>query len=70
MAERVIYWDWSAWLGRAAVSIPEAAIMCGVSKSFLYKLIAADAGPQLIKLNNRTLILVEDLHSWLHAQRL
>jgi hypothetical protein len=58
MAVRVIYWDWSAWLGRAAVSVPEAARMCGVSVSFMWKVIKAGGGPPLVRIMGRTLILI------------
>ena len=51
---------------KIAVSIPEAAEICGVGKSTIYRLI--DRGEiKRKKLGKRALILVEDLKSYLHS---
>jgi predicted DNA-binding transcriptional regulator AlpA len=52
-----------------ALSIDEAAAVCGISKSGLYAKIAANAGPRLTKIGARTLVLSDDLNAWIFGMR-
>ena len=67
MTEAVIAED----LPVLAVSVAEAARLCGIGESTLWKLIKLGQGPPLVKIGcTRTLILVGDLMGWLRASRL
>lgn len=51
---------------KIAVSIPEAALLCGVGKSTIYRLI--DSGKiKRRKLGKRALILVADIEAYMNS---
>ena len=52
-----------------AISIPEAARRCGISRAFMWKIIRHGSGPELLKIGRRTLVLVKDLNQWLQGQK-
>jgi predicted DNA-binding transcriptional regulator AlpA len=52
-----------------AVSVPECARRCGISRALLWKILQQGKGPPLLKIGGRTLVLVEDLNEWLRARR-
>ena len=62
-ADRTVEWN-TQMKNRIAVSIPEAAAMCGIGKSTVYRLI--DSGKlRRKKLGKRALILVSDLEEYI-----
>lgn len=50
-----------------AVSVKQAALAAGIGRSTLWRLIAENKGPKIIKLSGRTLIRAEALSMWLAA---
>jgi predicted DNA-binding transcriptional regulator AlpA len=50
-----------------ALSVTDAARAAGIGRSTLWRLIAKNKGPKLIKLSGRTLIRTEALSVWLAA---
>lgn len=50
-----------------AVSVKQAARAAGIGRSTLWRLIAKNKGPKVVKLNGRTLIRTEALSMWLAA---
>ncbi|WGS18948.1 MULTISPECIES: AlpA family phage regulatory protein [unclassified Bradyrhizobium] len=51
----------------AALSIPEAAVSAGVSKSLLYQLIKDGRGPRVTRIGCRSVIRIEDRDQWLKS---
>jgi predicted DNA-binding transcriptional regulator AlpA len=49
----------------AALSIRDTAESAGISRSTLYQLIAQGRGPRVLKINRRSLILIDDRDRWL-----
>jgi predicted DNA-binding transcriptional regulator AlpA len=49
----------------AALSIRDTAESSGISRSTLYELIAQGRGPRVLKINRRSLVLIEDRDRWL-----
>jgi predicted DNA-binding transcriptional regulator AlpA len=51
----------------AALSIRDAAETSGIGRSTLYELIAQGRGPRVLKINRRSVILIEDRDRWLRS---
>jgi predicted DNA-binding transcriptional regulator AlpA len=49
----------------AALNIRDTAESAGISRSTLYALIAQGRGPRVLKINRRSLVLIEERDRWL-----
>jgi predicted DNA-binding transcriptional regulator AlpA len=51
----------------AALSIADTARTSGIGRSTLYAMIAQGCGPRVTKINNRSVILIEERDRWLRS---
>lgn len=51
-----------------ALNTDQAALFCGLSRSFFLRLVQQGTGPRKLKIGKRTLFLKPDLRSWLVSQ--
>jgi predicted DNA-binding transcriptional regulator AlpA len=56
-------------VSQTARSMRETATACGIGLSTLYKHIAANKGPVITKVGNRSVVLIQDCDAWLLSQR-